>query len=135
MRKQFTVFGEAIEILVDSAVSQGTAAVLMQTSPKKGGPPPHRHTHEDETFTVLDGTFDIFDGVTWRPLPRGEVFFARRGGVYTFRNTGSSDATMLVFITPGGFEDYLVQLSPLSFPADAEQILAISQQFGVTFVS
>jgi uncharacterized cupin superfamily protein len=27
-----------------------------------GGPPPHIHANEDESFYVLDGTFDILVG-------------------------------------------------------------------------
>ena len=133
--KRFTVFGDAIEILVDGKTSHGSIAVLTQTSPPGGGPPRHRHTYEDETFVVLDGEFEVFDGADWRPLPQGEVFFTRRGDVHTFRNSGFRNGTMLVFVAPAGFEQYLEELSPFSFPLDADRIVAISKQYGISFVS
>ncbi len=69
--KSFKVFGEPVEILVDGAATGGRVAVVTQVSPPGGGPPPHLHTREDETFTVLEGEYEMFDGVKWLPLHKG----------------------------------------------------------------
>jgi hypothetical protein len=42
---------------------------------------------------------------------------------------------MLVFIAPAGLEKYLEEISTLPMPADLPQLLAISERYGITFVS
>lgn len=132
--KTFRVFGEEIEILIDGNTSKGTVTVLTQTSPPGGGPPLHSHTYEDETFTVLQGEFELFDGTSWQPLPKGQAFFAPRGGVHSFRNSGTTEGKMLIYASPAGMDDYLEQISPLSVPNDLEELKKISQRFGIQFV-
>ena len=105
--KKFEVLGEPVEILVDGEQSQGSMIILRQTCPPGGGPPPHRHTLEDESFTVADGEFEVFDGSAWHPLPRGEVYFSRRGSVHGFRNSGTTTGRILVSASPAGMENYL----------------------------
>ena len=130
--KSFEVFGERIDILVNSATSGGASTTLIQHVAPGGGPPPHTHTKEDETFTALEGDFEIFSEGEWSPLARGEIAFAKRGSVHTFRNSGTSHGRVLVFITPGGFEDYLEALSPYFPASDMPKINEISAQYGVT---
>lgn len=56
------VFGEPIEILVSSEDSNYSLCGAVQASPPGGGPPPHRHLREEETFMVLEGEYEFFDG-------------------------------------------------------------------------
>jgi hypothetical protein len=51
--KSFEVFGERVDILVDSKTSGGASTTLIQHVAPGGGPSPHTHTREDETFTLL----------------------------------------------------------------------------------
>lgn len=135
MSKSFTVFGELVEILVDGQQSNGSVAVLTQTVPPGGGPPPHTHTKEDETFTPLEGEFEMFDGSSWTPLRQGEVYFAQRGGTHTFRNAGSIDGKLLVVCTPAGLEVYLEKIGTLSIPQDFSELEAISERYGIRFIA
>lgn len=50
-------------------------------------------------------------------------------------NAGSAQGKILIFVTPGGFEDYLEEISLLSTPADMPQVLAISERYGISFAS
>jgi quercetin dioxygenase-like cupin family protein len=111
--KTFRVFGEPVDVLVNSAMSQGSSAVLVQTTGPGGGPPPHMHTREDETFIALEGDFEILSEGQWRRISVGEVVFAPRGFVHTFRNAGSTPGKIMVFVSPGGFENYLEEIGPL----------------------
>ena len=104
--KSFIVFGERIDVLVNSATSNGASATIVQHVPAGGGPPPHSHSKEDETFTVLEGDFEVFGDGRWHPLARGEVAYGQRGGVHTFRNIGTTPGRVIIFITPAGFENY-----------------------------
>ena len=64
-----------------------------------GGPPPHSHSREDETFTVLEGDFEILAHGHWQKLPVGEICFAPRGSIHTFRNVGSTTGKIAVFMS------------------------------------
>jgi quercetin dioxygenase-like cupin family protein len=133
-KKSFAVLGERVDVLLSSEESGGQVAVALQTTGPGGGPPPHKHSREDETFTVLEGEYEFLSDGQWtRNLP-GDSVFAPRGHVHTYRNSGSEPAKLLVHITPGGFEKFLEQLSAFSVPQALPQIIALGEEFGVTFV-
>jgi quercetin dioxygenase-like cupin family protein len=131
--RTFTVFGEPIEILISGEETGGLSTTLTQTSPPGGGPPPHSHTHEDETFYVLDGEYEVLHDGAWHRMERGHAVYARRGGVHTFRNVGATPGRMLVFVSPAGMEKYFEEISVLSMPKDADQLMAISARYGIAF--
>lgn len=110
-----------------------------QLSPKNrrpgGGPPLHSHANEDETFYVLDGEYEFFLNGDRRILTRGEAVHAPRGSVHTFRNAGSVTGKLLVITVPGGFENYLEEISPLSIPQDMERLIKISKRQGISFLT
>ena len=63
----------------------------IQTSPPGGGPPPHRHSKEDEYFSVLEGRFELLiEGESKFDVKRRDRF-APRNHWHTFRNVGESD--------------------------------------------
>jgi quercetin dioxygenase-like cupin family protein len=131
--KTFYVFGERVDVLVDTATSTGLSATVVQHVPPGGGPPPHSHKNEEETFTVLEGDFEILSNGKWSPLVNGEAAYSKRGSVHTFRNTGTTPGRIMVFITPGGFENYLEAISSFSPITDMPKILEISHKYGITF--
>ena len=71
-------------------MSNGLSSTLVQEVHPGGGPPPHSHTKEDETFVVLEGDFDLLMDEHWRPLASGEAAYARRGSIHTFRNSSKT---------------------------------------------
>ncbi len=131
--KTFTVFGEPIEILISGEVTGAKSPMLTQSSPPGGGPPPHSHLHEDETFFVLEGDYEFLLNGEWRGVKRGEAVYGPRGSIHAFRNAGATDGKVLVFVSPAGFEKYLEEISPLSIPGDMQQVLAVSERYGISF--
>jgi quercetin dioxygenase-like cupin family protein len=131
--KTFKVFGEPIEVLVPGEATGGLSATLTQTSPPGGGPPPHSHANEDETFLVLEGEYDFLEDGQWHKAEHGRAILAKRGSVHTFRNVGNTTGKMLVFLTPAGLEKYLEAISSLSMPQDTAQLMAISERYGIAF--
>jgi quercetin dioxygenase-like cupin family protein len=131
--KTFSVFGERVDILVDSLTTKGVSATVVQHVPPGGGPPPHSHSNEEETFTVLDGDFELLRNGEWIPLATGEAFYSPRETIHTFRNIGTTPGRIMIFITPGGFENYLEEISPYSPAADMPAILEISEKYGIEF--
>ncbi|WP_263367643.1 cupin domain-containing protein [Edaphobacter bradus] len=129
--KSLNILGEKVDILVDGAMTNGASVTVIQTTRPGGGPPPHSHTREDETFTVLEGDFEILSDGQWIKAPVGEVFFAPRGGVHTFRNAGTTTGRILVFISPAGMEGFFEKISGLT-TADLPKILEAFAEYGLS---
>ena len=131
--KSFTVFGEPVEILIPGELTGGLSTTLIHTAFPGGGPPPHSHTREDETFYPLEGDFEIFDGKDWHKIKPGHAAHYRRGAVHTFRNAGSTTGRILIFVAPAGLDKYLEEISILTVPQDMDKVIAISARYGITF--
>jgi uncharacterized cupin superfamily protein len=106
--KTFRVSGEPIEVLVPGEATGGFSTTLTQISPPGGGPPPHSHTNEDETFYVLEGEYEFLNNGAWRKAEPGRAVHAKRGSVntfrraHTFRKAGTTAGKMLVHVSPAG---------------------------------
>jgi quercetin dioxygenase-like cupin family protein len=133
-RSIIQVFGEPIEILVSSTDSNYTMCVGVQTSPPGGGPPPHKHDREDETFIVLEGEFEFFDRGQWVPFKKGESRFSMRGTFHGFRNAGSTAGKILFVTNGGGLDEYFALISRLKLPVDMERLVEISSHFGYHYL-
>jgi uncharacterized cupin superfamily protein len=131
--KTFKVFGERIDVLVNAATTECASAAIIQHVPPGGGPPPHSHTHEDETFYVLEGDIEFLHEGEWHRRSVGETAFGKRGVIHTFRNVGTTTGRVLIFIAPAGLEDYLEEISAYSPAEEMPKILEISKRFGITF--
>jgi quercetin dioxygenase-like cupin family protein len=131
--KNFTVFGDRVDVYVDSSLSNGLSSTLVQEVHPGGGPPPHSHSKEDETFIVLDGEFELLMDGKWHPLTRGEASFALRGSVHTFRNSGKTMGRLMIVVTPGGFEKFLEEVGGYSPATDMAKIIEISDHYGITY--
>jgi len=129
--KTLNVLGEQIDIITNGEMTNGASTFVIQTTSPGGGPPPHTHTREDETFTVLEGDFEVLDHGHWRSVPKGGFHFSPRGSAHTFRNTGTTIGKMGVFIAPAGFEKFFEQMEGLT-PTDKTKILDIADKFGLT---
>lgn len=133
--KSFSVFGETVEILTNSEMTAGRSTVLVQSSPPGGGPPLHTHQNEDETFFVLEGEYELsVNGMLHKLMP-GDSLHAMRGSVHTFRNIGTTPGKMLTVVVPGGFENYLEEISAFSIPDGMPQVLDISKRYGIVFAA
>jgi glyoxylate utilization-related uncharacterized protein len=131
--KTLTVFGDRVDVFVDSAISSGLSSTLVQHVQPGGGPPPHSYTNEDETFVALDGDFELLMDGQWHPLPAGEAAYAQRGSKHTFRNSGKTIGRIMVIVTPGGFEKYLQEIGSYSPAMHMPKIIEISNRYGITF--
>jgi mannose-6-phosphate isomerase-like protein (cupin superfamily) len=133
--KTFPVFGDPVDVLVTSEMTDGLFAILVQTCAPGGGPPPHVHQREDEIFQVIEGDFALLQDNAWKPVAPGQIVVGVRGAVHTFRNLGSTVGKIMVIASPGGLDHYLEEISPLSLPQDVARITEISDRYGITFVA
>jgi mannose-6-phosphate isomerase-like protein (cupin superfamily) len=65
------------------------------------GPTPHFHRTFSESFYILSGTVQLFDGNQWRSAVPGDFMFVPEGGVHAFRHESGEPASMLILFTPG----------------------------------
>jgi quercetin dioxygenase-like cupin family protein len=131
--KSFPVLGDHVDFLVTKEMTGGASATLLETSPPGGGPPPHRHENEDETFFIVEGEYELLVDGEWVKGRPGDAFYRARGTVHTFRNCGQTAGKILIVVAPGGFQNYLEEISPLSVPADLGKLIEISNRYGIFF--
>jgi quercetin dioxygenase-like cupin family protein len=105
--------GERIWIVGDTLLFKATAdttgraltAIECEAAPG-GGPPPHIHEDEDESFYVLEGEFEILLGDRLIQAGPGDFAFVPRGTVHRFANVGDTPGRLLILFTPGGLEQF-----------------------------
>ncbi len=138
--KTLWVAGDLVTLKLAAQDTDGAFAVAEVTTPPQGGPPPHMHSREDETFYVLEGELEFM--VDYRPIPvtAGSVVYGPRGILHTYKNVGTEPSRMLVTITPAGFEKFFEEVgepttdssSPPPFgPAQIEYLLATAPKYGM----
>lgn len=128
------VFGEPIEILVTSRSTNYTCCAGVQTCLPGGGPPPHKHEREEETFIVIEGEFELFTGQGWTPFALGEAKCSLRGEYHGFRNVGTTVGKMMFVTNAGGLDEYFASISALELPRDSDRLTEISKQYGYVFL-
>jgi mannose-6-phosphate isomerase-like protein (cupin superfamily) len=68
---------------------------------RAGGASPHFHRTFSESFYMLSGTVELYDGATWAPARAGDFLYVPEGGVHGFRNDADEAASMLILFAPG----------------------------------
>lgn len=133
------VVGDIYRFLVTGAETDGRYATIEATVLPGGGPPPHVHSREDETFYVLEGeiTFRIGDeSVVAKP---GTFVHMPIGQPRAFKNETDRAAKMLISFAPAGLEDYFFEvgrplegeLPPRSTQEEIEKLLAVAPRYGL----
>ena len=87
----------------------------------ESGPDPHFHRAITESFYVLTGEVQLYDGEAWRAGRPGDFLFVPEGGVHGFR--GGQGASMLLLFTPGApREDYFETLAAAEPMSEEERV-------------
>jgi quercetin dioxygenase-like cupin family protein len=131
--KTFPVLGSQVEVLISGEMTEGRSLTILEVTPPGGGPPPHLHQNEDETFHIVEGEYEFLVDGAWVKGGVGDTFHTNRGSVHTFRNSGESTGRLLMFIVPAAFEHFLEEISPLSIPNDIPTLIDIAGRYGITF--
>jgi mannose-6-phosphate isomerase-like protein (cupin superfamily) len=93
-----------IEFLARSADTPRFNLALVTVQPRSGGPPPHTHAAEDDSFYVLEG--ELTFGVEGEEVVAGPGTFVLLppGVEHTFENRGDRIARFLNIHAPAGFD-------------------------------
>lgn len=85
--------GSTLEVLVDSAVSNGQVLIMRSNTTRGSGVPVHVHQREDEIFLLLNGALTVWAGDQRRELSGGGVAFLPRGVPHTYLVTSGIATT------------------------------------------
>ena len=102
--------GNRMKFVLTGKETAGAFFLSEISVPPGGGPPPHVHSREDESFHILEGTLTIQVGKDTITASPGDLAFLPRGIVHSFKNTGDATAKALVLITPAGLENYFAEV-------------------------
>jgi quercetin dioxygenase-like cupin family protein len=118
--------GDRITFLITGAETGGAFFVAEVTVAPGGGPPPHIHSREDESFYLQQGTLALQVGGKDLNASAGDFVHMPHGVVHSFKNVGNETAKLLMVATPAGLENYFAETF---FPAaDIADIPQLSQE-------
>ena len=69
--------------------------------PRTPGAAAHFHRTMSESFFVVSGTVQLFNGERWIDATPGDFLHVPEGGVHGFRNDSPAPASMLILFAPG----------------------------------
>ena len=136
--------GDRYTFLVTGEESGGAYFVMEAWVPPGGGPGPHIHTREDETFYVMEGEVEFLLGDETIVASAGDYVNVPRGIVHRFRNAGTETARLVITFTPAGIEEFFkATLAPApngaeDVPDNSEAVAAryadAAARYGLEFV-
>jgi quercetin dioxygenase-like cupin family protein len=129
-------FGEEVTILLDGSQTGGQFTAFLEQTAPGGGPPPHLHEREDEWFYVVEGRVSFLIADSWIEATPGDVVFAPRQLVYTFKNNTDRATKMLIHTSPSGFEKFFGEAATEFVKPgglDISRAVAIAGEYGIRF--
>jgi mannose-6-phosphate isomerase-like protein (cupin superfamily) len=94
--------GNTVDYLATGELTRGLFGLYRwNMSPEASGPGPHFHRTITESFFILGGTIQIYDGRSWIDTQPGDFIHVPEGGVHGFRNASGEPASMLIHFSPG----------------------------------
>lgn len=133
--------GDVYRVLATGEQTGGAYALLEARVLPGGGPPPHLHTREEESFFVLEGELTFL--LEGRPIRAGVGAFIQipRGTVHCFKNESATPTRILIQVTPSGFEQFMAEFAvpvpsfasppvPVT-PVEIERLLAVAPKYGI----
>jgi quercetin dioxygenase-like cupin family protein len=137
--------GDRYTFLVTGEQTRGAYFVMEALVPPGGGPPPHIHQNEDETFYVVEGQCQITIGERTVLARVGDFVNIPKGTVHGFNNNGIRNARLIVTFTPAGMEGFFRETLERVFDRTAapprnqaevvERYLDAAPKYGLEFVS
>ncbi len=142
LNNSYWYIGHLMSILVSGKDTNGSFALIHGYEIKGLEPPPHIHTREDESFYILNGEVKYTVGDKTFNAGTGDWVFLPRNIQHAFQ-VQTDTAEVLIHLSPGGFEEYFVEMSepakalvipprPQGSP-DVKRIIETATKYGVKF--
>src|SRR5215467_2326387 len=112
--RKINILGIPMVIRLLGRDTGGVVSAVESHDVPGGGPPPHIHHREDETFQILEGDYEFkVDGNSF-VAKKGTTIFAPRGIPHTYRYLGQAPGRLMCVITPAGFEGFFEAIAMLT---------------------
>jgi quercetin dioxygenase-like cupin family protein len=134
------VVGDIYRFLAIGEETDGRYATWEATVPPGGGPPPHVHSREEESFYVLEGAIAFQVGEERFVAKAGMFANMPPGCLHCFKNETDKPAKMLISVAPAGLEKMFLEVgqpvaagrTPLPpTREEIEKLLAIALRYGI----
>lgn len=131
--KPVNILGIPMRLRIHGRDTNGVVSVVESHDVPGGGPPPHIHHREDETFQVLEGEYEFTVAERSFVAKRGATIFAPREIPHTYRCLGQTPGRLLCVITPAGFERFFEEIGELTAQQqqDIPRVIEIASKFGL----
>jgi len=94
--------GGAASYLATGAKTDGRFGLYRwDMGPEPAGAQPHFHRTFSESFFVLSGTVQLWDGKEWFDAHPGAFDYVPEGGLHGFRNESGEPVSLLILFAPG----------------------------------
>lgn len=110
----------------------GGFGLVEQVMPAGFSSPYHTHHLEDEAFYVLEGKMAFVCDGNWTIAGPGTYVFGPRNIPHGFKVLGNAPARMLLLCSPGGFEQFVFDMSePAPAPPDMAKLVATAAKYSI----
>ncbi len=140
----YWVLGDRYTFKAISQDTNGTYSMMEMVVYPQTGSPPHVHSREDESFLVQSGELQFQIGEQVLVAMPGTFIYIPKGQPHQFTNVGSQPATVLVWMTPAGLEQFFMAIGvPATVPtadpppvteADIQKTIALAPSYGLTIL-
>lgn len=129
------VLGDRTQVLLTAKETGGRYSLVRTEGPLHSGPPLHLHENEDELFLIEEGRVEFTLGHEKIVAEAGDVVWAPRGSTHTFRRL-TDGARMVVFMTPGGMDEFFFDCDKLAAMGDfsPQSVIELCAQYGITIL-
>jgi len=134
--KKVNILGIPMVIRIRGRDTGGVVSAVESNDVPGGGPPPHIHHREDETFQILEDEYEWTVGEKQFVAKKGATIFAPRELPHTYRSLGKTPGRLMCVITPAGFEGFFEEIGALSpqQQQDIPRVREIAKKFGLEFL-
>lgn len=138
--KTIAVVGDVYRFLATGDDTDGHYATFEAQVSPGGGPPPHIHSREEESFYVLEGEITFQVGDERIVATAGTFANMPVGSLHSFRNNTDKTARMIISVAPAGLERMFLEVgqpvvfgqkAPPPSKAEIDKLLAVAPNYGV----
>ena len=108
--------GQRTHYLATHASTKGEFGLYrVDMAPRSPGPSTHFHRTISESFFILSGTVQLFNGERWVRAKEGDFLYVPTGGLHAFKNDSDDPASMLLLFAPGApREEYFEKVAEMA---------------------
>ena len=138
--RTIAVVGDIYRFMATGDETHGKYPMWEAIVPPGGGPPPHVHSLEEESFFILEGEIMLQVGDERIVAKAGTFANMPVGSLHSFKNDSDEVARMIITVAPAGLERMFFEVgqpvalgnqAPPPSTAEIEKLLAVAPNYGV----